>query len=31
MQVGQWLGGLAVLALALLLLTAYLAEKEIRD
>ncbi len=30
-QVGQWLGALAILALGLLLLTAYLAEKEIRD
>ena len=30
-QVGQWLGGLAVLAVALILLTAFLAEKEIRD
>lgn len=30
-QVGWWLGGLAVLAVGLILLTAYLAEKEIRD
>ncbi|MHB1440315.1 MAG: ABC transporter permease [Cuniculiplasma sp.] len=30
-QVGTWLGALAVLALGLLLLTAYLSEKEIRD
>jgi len=30
-QVGQWLGGLAILAGALLLLTAILVEKEIRD
>lgn len=30
-QVGQWLGGLAILAAALLALTAYLVEKEIRD
>lgn len=30
-QVGEWLGGLAILAAALLLMTAYLAEKEIRD
>ncbi len=30
-QVGTWLAGLAVLAAALLLLTAFLAEKEIRD
>ncbi len=30
-QVGQWLGGLAILAGVLMLLTAILAEKEIRD
>ncbi|MEM0156765.1 MAG: ABC transporter permease [Thermoplasmataceae archaeon] len=30
-QVGRWLGALAALAAGLLLLTAYLAEKEIRD
>ena len=30
-QVGQWLGGLAILAAGLLALTAYLVEKEIRD
>ena len=30
-QVGEWLGALAALAAALLLLTAYLVEKEIRD
>ena len=30
-QVGQWLSGLAILAVALILLTAFLAEKEIRD
>lgn len=30
-QIGQWLGGLAILAGGLLALTAYLAEKEIRD
>ena len=30
-QIGEWLGGLAVLAVSLTLLTAYLAEKEFRD
>ncbi len=30
-QIGKWLGGLAALAAGLLLLTAYLVEKEIRD
>lgn len=31
MQIGQWLGGLAIIAAVILGLTAYLAEKEIRD
>lgn len=31
LQVGKWLGGLAALAAALMLMTALLAEKEIRD
>jgi ABC-2 type transport system permease protein len=30
-QIGWWLGGLAILAVALILFTAYMAEKEIRD